>query len=295
MTDESGTTTYCYDRRGNVTRKTQSGYRQLVTSYTYTLSDKLDSITYPSGAVVAYTRDSVGRIAAIQRKVNATSAFVTVVSNATYYPFGPLHALTFGNGRTLTKTYDADYAIDSVASSDPNGLVLDFTTDVMGNIVEARDSLGAGTPTREYAYDALYRLTRVEDGTGALMEDYAYTRTGDRTLKQWQPGAPGLRLSGRHPPPGQHRRHHPVLRRERQYRQHRYRRPVQLRRSQPSLDDLHPPGASQRGNRRRHRGPVSRRRNRLSLQRPWRAHRNRLYAAAGHLQLRLRRIRPSFG
>jgi len=155
---------------------------------------------YPSGAVVAYTRDSVGRIAAIQRKVNATSAFVTVVSNATYYPFGPLHALTFGNGRTLIKTYDADYAIDSVASSDPNGLVLDFTTDVMGNIVEARDSLGAGTPTREYAYDALYRLTRVEDGTGALMEDYAYTKTGDRTLKQLGNQAPQVYayLAGTH-------------------------------------------------------------------------------------------------
>ena len=41
----------------------------------------------------------------------------TVVSNATYYPFGPLNVLTWGNGRTLTKTYDQDYAIDTVASS----------------------------------------------------------------------------------------------------------------------------------------------------------------------------------
>jgi RHS repeat-associated protein len=73
-------------------------------------------------------------------------------------------------------------------------------TDVMGNIIEARDSLGAATPTREYAYDALYRLTRVEDGTGALMEDYAYTKTGDRTLKQLGNQAPQVYayLAGTH-------------------------------------------------------------------------------------------------
>ena len=35
----------------------------------------------------------------------------TIVSNTSYLPFGPLNVLTFGNGRTLTKSYDQDYAI----------------------------------------------------------------------------------------------------------------------------------------------------------------------------------------
>jgi len=48
MTDGSGSTTYCYDRRGNVTQKKQvtSGVT-LTTQYTYTLADRLASLTYP--------------------------------------------------------------------------------------------------------------------------------------------------------------------------------------------------------------------------------------------------------
>src|SRR5688572_4467138 len=66
--------------------------------------------------------------------------------------------------------------------------------------IAGKDSLGASTPTREYEYDALYRLTRVNDGTGTLMEDYAYTKTGDRTLKQLGAQAPQVYayLAGTH-------------------------------------------------------------------------------------------------
>ena len=53
----------------------------------------------------------------------------------------------------------------------------------MGNIVDARDTLGAPNPTRTYAYDRLYRLKEVENTAGQLQEGFAYTKTGDRTQK----------------------------------------------------------------------------------------------------------------
>jgi RHS repeat-associated protein len=190
MTDESGQTTYCYDRRGNVILKTQQDFGQRVVAYSYTLADRLASITYPSGAVVTYGRDSVGRINSVKRRPDANSADVTIVSNASYYPFGPLNVLTYGNGRFLTKDYDDNYAINSVASSDPSGLILDFTTDVMGNIVDASDSIGATTKTRKYVYDHLYRLNGVTDNGNNPLEDYAYNQTGDRTHKQLGVQAP---------------------------------------------------------------------------------------------------------
>lgn len=200
MTDASGETIYCYDRRGNVVSKTQQGAVQKVVAYGYSKADRLLSVTYPSGAIVTYVRDAIGRITSVKRRPDAGSADVTVVSAASYYPFGPLNTLTYGNARTLTKSYDADYTIDSIASSDPNGLVLDFTTDVMGNIVDASDSLGASTPTRKYQYDNLYRLSQVDTGSNVLVEDYAYTPTGDRTLKQLGAQAPQVYsyLAGTH-------------------------------------------------------------------------------------------------
>ncbi len=191
MTDPSGQTTYCYDRRGNVLKKTQlTAGVTLVVAYTYTLADRLASLTYPSGAIVSYVRDAVGRIVQVKRKVDAASANVTIVSNASWNPFGPLNTLTYGNGRTLTKSYDQDYAIDKVVSSDPNGLVLDFSTDVMGNIKDASNSVGPAVKTRKYLYDNLYRLSRVDTGSDVLVEDYAYNKTGDRTLKQLGAQAP---------------------------------------------------------------------------------------------------------
>lgn len=184
ITDASGTTTYCYDRRGNVTRKIQvTASDTLSLVYTWTLADRLATITYPSGGIATYSRNGIGQINQLTWKANAGATPVTVISGVTYYPFGPPNVLTYGNGRTLTKDYDDNYAINSVASSDPNGLVLDFTTDVMGNIVDARDTLGAPNPTRTYAYDRLYRLKEVENTAGQLQEGFAYTKTGDRTQK----------------------------------------------------------------------------------------------------------------
>ncbi|OJY97062.1 MAG: hypothetical protein BGP25_12190 [Lysobacterales bacterium 63-13] len=190
MMDESGMTTYCYDRRGNVVRKAQDGVIQRVVEYSYDRADRLLSMTYPSGAVVTYVRDAIGRIIAVTRKADAAAPAVSIISSATYLPFGPLNQLTYGNGRTLTKSYDGDYAIDSVVSSDPNGLLIDFTTNVMGNIIDASDSLGANPKTRTYQYDPLYRLTDVLDGTSASVEHYTYSATGDRTSRQLGNQAP---------------------------------------------------------------------------------------------------------
>lgn len=186
MTDATGSTTYCYDKRGNVTSKTQvTGGTTLTVAYTYTLADRISTITYPRGGIATYDYDAAGRTNTLSWKANASATPVTIVSAISYYPFGPPHVLTYGNGRTLTKVYDQDYAIDSVESSAFGGLVLDFGRDVMGNITSASSALGTTPPEREYVYDKLYRLTRVNDSVGAMLEDYDYNKTGDRTLKQF--------------------------------------------------------------------------------------------------------------
>ena len=194
MTDASGSTTYCYDRRGNVTRKKQViGSTTLTTDYAYSVADRLASITYPSGAIVAYARDALGRVTAVTWKANAGAAATIVVSNASYYPFGPLNVLTYGNGRTLSKLYDQDYAIDAVLSSGTGGLALNLGVDVMGNIVSAvkpGDLSRGPTPIpTQYAYDRLYRLKDVQQAlTTGTLESYTYNKTGDRLSAQLDAG-----------------------------------------------------------------------------------------------------------
>ncbi|MBL8296837.1 MAG: hypothetical protein JNN30_00685, partial [Rhodanobacteraceae bacterium] len=186
MTDSSGTTTYCYDRRGNVLVKQQvTSGNALTVAYTYTLADRIATVTYPSGGIAAYVYDSVGRTSALTWKVNAGAVPVTIVSSVSYYPFGPANVLSFGNGRSLTKTYDNDYVIDSIASSATDGLKLDFGRDVMANLTSASSTLGASPPERRYVYDRLYRLSEVNDSAGTMLEDYDYNKTGDRTFKQF--------------------------------------------------------------------------------------------------------------
>jgi RHS repeat-associated protein len=184
ITDSSGSTGYCYDRRGNVVTKQQTtGSTVSTLGYAYTVADRISSITYPSGAIVTYTRNSIGQITGVTYQANATATAQTLISSATYLPFGPLNVLTFGNGRTLTKTYDSDYAIDKVVSSGASGLIIDATVDVLGHVVNASNTVGASPPTQKYLYDPLYRLTTSETGaaTPSLLEQYTYGKTGDRT------------------------------------------------------------------------------------------------------------------
>ncbi|HUD41942.1 MAG TPA: RHS repeat-associated core domain-containing protein [Dokdonella sp.] len=191
ITEETGTTTYCYDRRGNVTRKRQlmSATLSLYTvDYAWTKADRLATLTYPSGGIATYTRNAIGQISGITWKANASATPQTLVSGATYYPFGPLNVLTYGNGRTLTRAYDQDYAIDAIQSSHVDGLKMDLTVDVMGNIVNGTDVIG-GSPQVTYSYDRLYRLTGSTAGATPI-ETFTYGPTGDRLSKTVGAGTP---------------------------------------------------------------------------------------------------------
>jgi RHS repeat-associated protein len=175
FTDESGSTTFCYDRRGNITLKkqvTNSATLSLTTGYN--LANQLISMTYPNGTTVGYGRDSLGRISSVT--ING-AAFISAVS---YLPFGPINQISFANGKTLTKTYDQNYDIDAIVSTASGGLNLDYSVDEVGNIVTVNQS---GTQFN-LGYDKLRRLTAVKDQNNALIEGFTYDATGNRLSRQ---------------------------------------------------------------------------------------------------------------
>ena len=98
-------------------------------------------------------------------------------------PFGPATAMRFGNRRTLDKTYDANYSIDTIADSAVDGLALDYTLYEVGNVTGLAERLTGGTTTtRTVDYDALDRLTGLKDGA-TTVQGFTYDATGNRTSK----------------------------------------------------------------------------------------------------------------
>ena len=185
ITDESGSTRYCYDRLGHLVRKVQSvtSGPNLTVGTTYTSADRLAAMTYPSGAIVTYLRDANGQITGVSSKPTASAAQVTLVSNVTYLPFGPLNTLTFGNGRVLTKAYDQNYGIDKVSDAATGGISEDFTLDVVGNVNKIVERTNAtANATRTFTYDGQDRLTALKNGT-TVVQGFTYDATGNRLSK----------------------------------------------------------------------------------------------------------------
>lgn len=185
VTDTSGGTTYCHDRRGNVVRKVQinQGGQDRSVSYTYTLADRLSSISYPSGMRVTYTRDAAGQVTGVSARTSDAATPVTLISGASYLPFGPIRRLVFGNGRVLDKNFDLDYGITSVADSQANGMAIGYSLDDVGNVVGLSERQTTGTlATRTVEYDGLDRLKTLRNGA-TTAQAFTYDATGNRLTK----------------------------------------------------------------------------------------------------------------
>lgn len=177
------TTVYCYDAHGNVTQKRQTqGTATDSVSYGYTLADRLASMLTASGASIQYNRDGAGRISGVTVLPPGTSGAGSgnVVTAVTYLPFGPVASYTLGNGQTVTRTYDSNYALTDVVSP---ALNLHFHRDAMGNIDALGNAPGASPASETYHYDPLYHLTGLYDASNNPEETYTYNKTGDRLSK----------------------------------------------------------------------------------------------------------------
>jgi RHS repeat-associated protein len=178
MTDETGSTRYCYDRFGNLVRKVQTTNGvNFTTGATYNSAGRLLAMTYPSGAIVTFIRNGNGQVTRVDAKPTTTSAQVTLVSSMSYSPFGPVTSTTYGNGRVMSRSYDLHYGIEAQGDGAADGLSENYTLDANDNVtaITERTSL-----VRGLQYDGQDRLTAMAGGTG---EAYAYDATGNRLSK----------------------------------------------------------------------------------------------------------------
>lgn len=184
MTDQSGSSSYCYDRFGNLVRRTQTiNGKVFVLRYLYAVDGRLSKLIYPDGLEVDYSYDSTGRLSEVGVKT-ATGSRQVLLGNLSYYPFGPFAGWTYGNGarsRTMQRGVNLNYQPERILVPD-GGLNLGFEFDEVGNLKRLKDANLSNPPSRVYNYDGLNRLIEARDGTSnALLHGYGYNSTGDRT------------------------------------------------------------------------------------------------------------------
>ncbi|MEW8050061.1 MAG: RHS repeat-associated core domain-containing protein, partial [Candidatus Thiodiazotropha sp.] len=90
-------------------------------------------------------------------------------------PFGPVKAFDYGNGLSLTRSFDQDYQL--ISQTIPGILQSSYQHDPVGNITDWQDLLSTGQD-QLFDYDALYRLTSANGAYGDIT--YTYDATGNR-------------------------------------------------------------------------------------------------------------------
>lgn len=181
ITDVSGSTSFKYDDRGNViedARVIQDA--SYVTQYQYNLADQLIAMVYPSGRIITYQLDSLGRVIKVATRRNGAAKEKTVAENISYLPFGPATGWVNGNGLKTSIGYDHDYRVTTInISEDAVDSIVDraYVYDDVSNITSIVD--GSVTDnTQLFEYDELNRLQLASGDYGLI--DYEYDAAGNR-------------------------------------------------------------------------------------------------------------------
>jgi YD repeat-containing protein len=155
-------------------------------SYDYDLADRIVQMTYPSGRLVGYVRDSKGRVATVRTKATAaTTAWTNVATAMQYEAFGSLKQATLGNTLSMTNNWGNDGRLASkrlyVTSGGVNRSLLSYAYDNDDNITGITDGVTAAN-SLAYSYDVRGRLTRSVANTGTFRrEDLLYDANDNRT------------------------------------------------------------------------------------------------------------------
>lgn len=187
---EAGLNWRVFDANARITAdyRTNNPAPALATNYTYDAAGNITRMTYPSGRLVTYARDAMGRVSSVTTQQNSAAAAQTVAWNLQWNPFGPLAAMSFGYGGVATFIRDTDYRITrlQVGASGNLGGTIDRSMSWDGDIVTSIvDNNNPGTTPGQYSsqsqsftYTPRNQLASASGYYGAL--SWTYVANGNR-------------------------------------------------------------------------------------------------------------------
>ena len=157
------------------------------TSYSYDLKDSVTRMTYPSGREVVYQRDADGRVVGVKFDVKQSDVGtglplppLTVVTNLTYLPKGPMSQMLYGDGSTHNASYDTSYRLTGLLDI-YSGLILRdeaYTWTSRNNLAGVTNNLDP-LLNQTFGYSPREFLASADGGWGEL--DWLYDGVGNRT------------------------------------------------------------------------------------------------------------------
>jgi RHS repeat-associated protein len=158
---------YMYDALGRVTSKTQTtGPIALTVGYTYTNGD-LTTLTTPSGKAITYGYNSNHQV------VSVTVGSITVLTGATYEPFGGVNGWTWGNGTATVRAYNTDGNVSTISSAASKTYGYDNANRISG----ITDN-GTAALSWTYGYDAVDRVNSASTSTQSI--SFTFDANGNR-------------------------------------------------------------------------------------------------------------------
>ena len=190
--DNTSVTQYSYNRQGRLLTEARQGMAPAnngliyTTGYNYDTLGRLTSTVYPSGRVVSYTYDLMGRTNSISTNFNGSTN--VIASSIIYRPFGGVKSYTYGDGQvaqvppgqltptaqSYTRQYDQDGRIGSYTL---NGQPLVIGYDAASQIININNPNNPINPAT-YDYDPMSRLNSYTQGSAN--QSYTYDTVGNR-------------------------------------------------------------------------------------------------------------------
>ncbi len=156
------------------------------TAFDYDPLDRVTRMTYPDNDQVTFEFNSRDLLQRIGGGPNGS-----VLSNIVYFPSGQQQRIEFGNRICTSCSFDSRLRLTSLLTAHPSRTTdplidLDYTFDAASNLEKITDqrpgsSVPSGDPRRNtqvFAYDDLYRLTRVQYNSANSI-NYRYDRIGN--------------------------------------------------------------------------------------------------------------------
>ena len=182
MEDWTGTTSFEVDLLRRITQVTDR--KGNVVEYGYDEVGNQTSIDYPDGTGVDYAYDLLGQLKTVIEEDGRATAY-------SYDGMGCVVRMEYPHGWVEDYVYDSIGQLLRVDDTDPTRKDMKqqkhvYKYDDCGNMVyEYMRGNGTGEATTEntYTYDALHRLTRVDEVYGKAWREYQYDSLGNLTYE----------------------------------------------------------------------------------------------------------------